>query len=427
MGVRRGSLSFTRFFVTGVLPKDLRRRFLDAVRLRVFEPLDIANEANEGSGWCVVERPFDLEFDESKLFYDRFVLLGFRVDKWRIPSAFVKAQLEDEEQRLLTKSGRERLGRAEKADLKLKVTMRLRKKILPAAKSFDVAWDVDGQTLLFFGHSAKLLLDFSALFETTFGLKLVEDSPYGAAMRAGLSRSLLKRFNHVEPMSLVSGNKKLAQAERGSATSSESNDAKASADGDEHDALLERIETTRFLGAEFLLWIWLFSAILEENITLGRLGEWSVWLDGALALESVFDPAERVSVRGASPSTSTEAREAVRSYKFPVRARVTMRQDPRDFRFVLNAARFSIAAGDIPAVLTEESDDTFLDRMHLVDELLALLDKLFATFMQFRLSPVWSESWEPAVAAWTQDQRIPSSVLQNLVKASKSLGHKRSN
>lgn len=423
MGVRRGSLSFTRFFVTGVVPKDLRRRFLDAVRLRVFEPLDINNEANEASGWCVVERPFDLEFDETKLFYDRFVLLGFRVDKWRIPAAFVKAQLEDEEQRLLAKSGRERLGRAERADLKLKITIRLRKKILPAAKSFDVVWDLDGQTLLFFGHSAKLLLDFSALFETTFGLKLVEDSPYAAAMRASLSSSLLKRFGQVEPMSLVSGNKKLAQAKRGSA--SESEVTKPAAQASEGEDLLERIETTRFLGAEFLLWIWLFGAILEETITLGRLGEWSVWLDGALALESVFDPAERVSVRGASPSTGPEAREAVRSYKFPVRARVTMRQDPRDFRFVLNSSRFSITAGDIPAVLTEESDDAFLDRMHLIDELLTLLDRLFATFLQFRLSPVWTESWEPAVAAWTQDERIPGSILQSLVKASKSLGHKR--
>ena len=57
---------------------------------------------------------------EGNLFFDRYVTLGFRVDKWRIPGALVKAQLEDEEQRLLGRNGRARLGRAEKADLRQK-------------------------------------------------------------------------------------------------------------------------------------------------------------------------------------------------------------------------------------------------------------------------------------------------------------------
>lgn len=423
MGVRRGSLSFTRFRVTGNVPKDLRRRYLDAVRLRTFTPLEINEEAIEASGWCVLERPFDLEFDESKLFYDRFILLGFRLDKWRVPGPLVKAHVEDEEQRLLGKTGRERLSRAERADLKAKVTMRLRKKIMPTAKTFDIVWDLDDGTLLFFGHSAKLLQDFSALFETTFGLSLIEDSPYAAAMRANLSGTLSRRFGQVEPMSLVDGHRRLNQAKKGASSKLEPPAvAPAKDNSNALEDAVERIETTRFLGAEFLLWIWLYAAIVEDSITLGKHGEWSVWLDGTLALQSVFDPAERVSVRGAAPASSAEAREAVKSYKFPTRARVIMRQDPRDFRFVLDAARFAISAGDIPAALTEPGDDAFLERMHLVDELLTLLDRLFATFLQFRLAPVWAEAFEPAVAAWSEEQRLPASVLQSLMRAAKTLG-----
>jgi recombination associated protein RdgC len=427
MGVRRGSLSFTRFRVTGIVPKDVRRRYLEAVRLRSFAALDANGEAIETSGWCVLERTFDIEFDETKLFYDRFLLLGFRVDKWRVPSALVSAHVEEEEQRLLGKTGRERLGRADRAALKQKVILRLRKKIMPTARSFDIVWDLDGETLLFFGHSARLLLDFTALFETTFGLNLTEDSPYAAAMRAHLPSALLKRIADVEPMSLVEGNKRLAQAKKGllarpgvPRVESTTNKVKP-----ESEDLVERIETTRFLGSEFLLWIWLYAAIVEESVSLGKRGQWSVWLDGALSLQSVFDPAERVSVRGASPPSCAEAREAVKAYKFPVRARVLLRQDPRDFRFALDASRFAISAAEIPAVLTEQSDDAFLDRMHLVDELLTLLDRLFATFLQFRLSPVWSEAFEPAVAAWTVEQRTPTSILQALIKASKTLGQKR--
>jgi hypothetical protein len=245
-------------------------------------------------------------------------------------------------------------------------------------------------------------------------------------MRANLPPVLQKRLHQIEPMSLVDGHRRLGQARKGVAPKVEpatANTAKHR-NAEAPEELLERIETTRFLGAEFLLWIWLYGSIVEEVISLGKLGEWSVWLEGALALKSVFDPAECVSVRGAAPAASAEAREAVKAYKFPNRAKLLLRQDPRDFRFVLNADRFAISAGDIPAVLTQETDDAFLDRMQLVDELLTLLDRLFATFLQFRLSPVWAEAWEPAVAAWTEESRTPPSILQALMKAAKNLGKK---
>src|SRR5687767_12930549 len=100
MGLKRGALTFTRFSVEGEPPRDLRKRFLDAVRLRRFEPLKPEDEAVEAVGWCVIERPFDLDFELDKLFYDRFVLLGLRVDRWRIPGSLLRAQIADEEQRM---------------------------------------------------------------------------------------------------------------------------------------------------------------------------------------------------------------------------------------------------------------------------------------------------------------------------------------
>src|SRR3954466_15051272 len=85
LGVSRGALTFTRLFVQGKPPKDLRKRYFDAVRLRKFTPLTPEAEASEAVGWCVIERPFDLDFQPDRIFYDRFVQLGLRVDKWKIP------------------------------------------------------------------------------------------------------------------------------------------------------------------------------------------------------------------------------------------------------------------------------------------------------------------------------------------------------
>ena len=422
MGARSGSLTFTRFFCQGALPKDLRRRFLEAARLRVFQPLKPDDEALEATGWCVMERPFDLELDSAKVFHDSYVLLGFRVDRYRIPGALLKSQITDEEQRQLTRSKKTKLSRNERLEIKERVVMRLRKKVIPTSKAIDMSWHLDSGTVLFFGHSKRALADFAALFEKTFGLALVEDSPYAAATRAGLSRELERALKNIEPVSFSSGRKRLgkpAQPER--EAPEEAEPAAASEEGDD---ALERIESTRFLGPEFLLWLWLRAEIVNQPIPLPDLGDFDVWLDNQITLQSDIDPNERVTVRGAAPSGSSEAREAVRSQKFPVRARIALRNEERDFACVLVAQRFAIASGTIPAVLTKDTDDAFVERMTLVERLSRSLDALYAAFLRERLTDTWKLGWEPAIVSWADDDSIPTDVLARLMKGTRTRSKK---
>jgi hypothetical protein len=412
LGARGGSLTFTRFFCTGALPKDLRRRFLEAARLRVFQPLKPDDEALEASGWCVMERPFDLELDSSKIFHDSYVLLGFRVDRYRIPGVLLKSQIADEERRLLERTKKPKLSRNEKLEIKDRVVMRLRKKVLPASKAIDVCWQLDSGTVLFFGHSKRAILDFAALFEKTFALPLVEDSPYAAATRAKLGRELERALGEVEPVSFSSGRKVLGKT----ALKVEARTVEAvpneRSEGSED--LLERIESTRFLGSEFLLWLWLRVELGAKPLELAELGSFDIWLDNHLSLESDLDPNERVTVRGAAPSGSAEAREAVRAQKFPVRAKLALRNEERDFACVLVARRFAIASGSIPAVLTKDTDDAFLERIALLEHLTQSLDGLYALFLADRLSDSWRLGWEPALVAWADGEAVPAAILARL-------------
>jgi hypothetical protein len=420
LGARSGSLTFARFFTQGALPKDLRRRFLEAARLRVCQPLKPDDEALEATGWCAMERPFDLELDAAKIFHDSYVLLGFRVDRYRIPGALLKSQIADEEQRLLVRSKKTKLSRNEKIEIKDRVVMRLRKKVLPTSKAFDVCWHLDSGSVLFFGHSKRTLADFCALFEKTFSLPLIEDSPFTAATRAGLSRELSRAFKNVEPLSFSSGRKLLgksplkAKPEPEAATEADAPPAEPASEADD---LLERIESTRFLGSEFLLWLWLRAELIDQPIDLGELGNFEVWLDNHLTLQSDIDPNERVTVRGAAPSGSPEAREAVRAQKFPVRARIALRNEEREFACVLVAQRLAIASGAIPAVLTKDSDDAFVERMTLVEQLSHTLDRLYAAFLADRLSDTWRLGWEPAIVSWADGDSIPAAVLAELAPA----------
>lgn len=432
MGVSRGALTFTRLFVQGKPPKDLRKRYLDAVRLRKFTPLAPEDEASEAVGWCVIERPFDLDFQPDRIFYDRFVQLGFRVDKWKIPGVLMRSQVADEEQRMLARAGREKLTRAEKEDIKLRVIGRLRKKILPNSRAFDVLWDLDAGTVLFFTHSARATEEFMALFQTTFGLELQVDSPYYAAGRADLPAALQKAFEKVEPVSFAAGRKAKSALEKpgakAEATPVEGKSRGKASDDDEDEEevdeetseLIERIESTRFLGAELLLWIWLRQELFNEPVALGKQGEAEVWIDRKLTLEHVLDKLERVAVRGAQPSGSPEAREAVRNMKLPVAARVVLRMKERDFAFDFNAPRFLIGGGAIPALLKEEGDDAFLERTSLIETLTSLLDALFAAFLRERLAPSWAKAWQPALVAWMEGESVPASALKEIAAATRA-------
>lgn len=409
MGVARGALTFTRLFVKGKPPRDLRKRYLEAIRLRKFTPLAPEDEASEAVGWCVIERPFELDFAPDRVFYDRYLQLGFRVDKWKIPGALLRSQVADEEARMLSRAGREKLTRAERDDVKLRVIGRLRKKILPTARAFDVLWDLDAGWVLLFTHASRTTDEFTALFEKTFGLELSADSAYAAAGRARLPPALQKAFERVAPLSLLAarqGKPREASAAAGSEPAL-----------DELEELVERVETTRFLGAELLLWLWLRSELVTDPIALGELGEAEVWLDRKLVLEHVLDRAERVAVRGAQPAGSSEAREAVRNAKLPVTARVVLRLAERDFAFDLNAPRFSIGAGAVPALLKEDGDDAFLERIALIEQLTGLLDALFAAFLRERLAPSWSKTWEAALGAWLEGKHVPAVVLKDIASA----------
>jgi len=329
---------------------------------------------------------------------------------------------------MLSRAGREKLTRAEKEDIKLRVIGRLRKKILPTSRAFDVLWDLDAGTVLLFTHAARTTEEFQALFQTTFGLELQTDSPYAAAGRAQLPAAMQKQFDKVEPLSFAAGRKAKAALEKPVAEVEPSEAKKPRGKSEEPEeeldeeeaALIERIESTRFLGSELVLWVWLRQELFNEPVALGEHGSAEVWLDRKLTLEHVLDKTERVAVRGAQPSGSTEAREAVRNMKLPVGTRLLLRLNEQDFAFDFNAPRFLIGGGAIPALLKEEGDDAFLERTSLIERLTSLLDALFSAFLRERLAPSWAKAWQPALVAWFEGENVPASALKEIAAATRA-------
>lgn len=203
MGAIRGSLTYARFFVTGDMPGDLAGTSMKRIRASASQPLVPDEDVNERHGWCSIEDPMDTDLNHEKVFFNEYVCLGLRVDRWVVPKPLLNAHLRDAEAALLEKKGLERLGRKAKADLKLFVLKRLRRQMVPVTKSIDLVWNVNTGVARFFSQSAKIHLLVQDLFEKSFRLKLVPESPGTAAERRGLDARTEKVWEALQPTTLA--------------------------------------------------------------------------------------------------------------------------------------------------------------------------------------------------------------------------------
>lgn len=204
MSALKGKLTFSRFFVLGDVPEDLSGSSLKRIRAQAFEPLDPDEDIKERHGWASVVDPFDTEIDHEKCFFNEYLVLSMRLDRWAIPSALLKAQLADAERKLLEKKGMESLGRKAKAELKEMVTKKLRRQLVPVTKTFDLVWNLQTHVALFHSHSKKQVELVQELFEKTFKLRLLLETPGTASDRRDPSPALQQAFANLEPTSLAS-------------------------------------------------------------------------------------------------------------------------------------------------------------------------------------------------------------------------------
>jgi len=203
MPALKGSLSYTRFFVEGELPDDFRAKYMKAIRHRVMRPLSADEDVLERTGFCVIGEPLELELGYDNVFYNNFINLGVRTDRWSIPSVLVKAKTKEAEALYLAKKGRERLSKSERTELKELVLRKLRKQFVPQVRAVDLSWSLEEGIVRYFSLSPRATGSMVELFEKAFHLKLVPEAPYTLAARLGLTDASDKAWAALEPTLLI--------------------------------------------------------------------------------------------------------------------------------------------------------------------------------------------------------------------------------
>lgn len=164
--------------------------------------------------------------------------------------------------------------------------------------------------------------------------------------------------------------------------------------------LAERIESTRFLGNELIVWLWFRTEVYQAGFEVPDVGDAEVWLETLIALEAPDAKTERLALRGALASGWREAKVALAEGKLPTQVKVHVRVDPDDWTCVLDARTLSRSQVQVPAKIKAEGDERFYERMALLDRLDQVLAVVFAEFSALRASPAWSDKVVPAIQAW---------------------------
>jgi hypothetical protein len=200
--------------------------------------------------------------------------------------------------------------------------------------------------------------------------------------------------------------------------------------------LVDRVEKRRFVGREFLLWLWFESEAFEATLSTELQGTFGLWIEKQLVL-SVGKEATRI--KGTFPAANREAKEALALGKLPEAAGLHLSLGDREVTFTLKAESLALSGLALPTALGDESEpsartpiepprrpkrgkrstveaeqeresderhESFYERMMLTREVEALVEALYEDFLALRLGEAWGAVIEPALASWVRGVKI---------------------
>jgi hypothetical protein len=172
--------------------------------------------------------------------------------------------------------------------------------------------------------------------------------------------------------------------------------------------LMDKAKATRFLGQEFLVWLWYRSETGEGAFDLGESVTAHVWFERKMILESEGDGGtEKVTCAGENQQFK-EARFALAQNKTIQEAMIRLAMGDNEWSFVLDATWLNYRSLKTPKVMQdrrEDPDGLFFEKVSLLYRALSAMDAIYAQFVRLRLSPEWEATELPAILGWIREGR----------------------
>ncbi len=171
--------------------------------------------------------------------------------------------------------------------------------------------------------------------------------------------------------------------------------------------LVDLIDEKRFLGQEFLTWLWWKSEERGGSIQLPDYGDIVVVFEKHMLLEfGEGESSEKIICSGLQAELQ-EARTGLQMGKKLEQARIQLVHSEQEWNFTLAAAMMEFRSVKLPKTAgtegdsnnPEETEGMILERIFLFEELVRLVNELFRLFLSIRVSEGWRDELEK-VRGW---------------------------
>ncbi|MBS1152772.1 MAG: hypothetical protein H6Q89_4470 [Myxococcaceae bacterium] len=155
-----------------------------------------------------------------------------------------------------------------------------------------------------------------------------------------------------------------------------------------------------WLGREALCWILMKSESAEPLCKVDGQ-PLRVVFTGKILLRAGSGEVTEVAAKGVSAPYASIVRFALARNLLVHGARLQLTHGEQSFEVTLDAERFDLRAGKLPALLNEgDEGEELVERLELVSRLGRLIDALLAQFIKVRVGPQWEKSVVPELKAW---------------------------
>jgi hypothetical protein len=150
---------------------------------------------------------------------------------------------------------------------------------------------------------------------------------------------------------------------------------------------LRFLQTNRsFLGKEFLTWLWYKSETQNHKLTIGKYGTFNLYIDDKIVLSSTSGSVRENSLKGGTPAYAHEAGSALGAGKLVHEAKFILQDSERQWSFTILGEDLSLRTVRLPTISEADSHAHISQRIAYSRQLTELIDYLFKTFMDLRIS-----------------------------------------
>jgi hypothetical protein len=370
MAITSSSATFARFLVPELNEVADFWSFVDE-KIRGGAFADPGGSQTEAAGFSSWEDFFDPNFSYGSYRKGEYVAFNFRLDQKKVPGVVLKQFVRQSVQKYRDEHDGKWPSRAERQQIQESMQEYLLGRSFPQPCASEVVWNTPRNWMIIGTAGARMMDAFLECFEKQFQLYPVPLYHVAWAMNM---------------LPLTSDQKQVLD----SLVSLKSPSAL-------HDG--------RFLGSEFLTWVWFYLERLGGTIQAGERVA-NIHLGERMVLVLPGDRKERI-VCTTQTNFLHEARTGLRQGKVVDEAQFYITVGENEYLLTLDSSLWAVKGLKTPRQLPdygrEDPDGRFLEKMYFIEEVFSVLEALYTRFLTERLTSGWETDTLAQLQKWINE------------------------